>query len=207
MKKSFLLGAVLSSVFVACSEAGDPITPQYDDVCTTRCIDRPTVVAVPGTISLGSTQVVGFVIDGRVFDANSVRHSTQFRLSGVTFESDTVPGPLPPGPIEQILRTQVGQAAIKEIFALADDDGGPLPSDTVPGPGPSPGPANTIVWDFNTDGIADVLVLGSAKYLQNSKRLTANTAGFLLSASGGKTPFSSSLVPVNVAIEVGSSGR
>jgi hypothetical protein len=205
VKKSFLLGAVAIVSFVGCSEMGDPVDPQFDDICYIRaCYDAPSVVAVPGTITLGSTQVIGFVVDGRLLDANSVRHSMQFRLTGVSFESDTVPGPLPPGPIEQIVRTQVGQAAIKEIFALADDDGGPAPSDTVPGPGPSPGPAHTIVWDFNTDGVNDVLVLGTTKYLESTKRLSFNTAAYRLSTNTG---FTSALVGVSVVAEGKSFGK
>ena len=198
MKKSFVLGAVLSLGFVACSEAGDPITPQFD-LCMEACvIDRGGVVALPGTINLGSTLAVGFVVDGRIAAANSVR-GAQFFLTTMS-ESDTIPGPLPPGPIESLLRSVEGQAFIKTLFAMADDDGGPLPSDTIPGPGPIG--RNVIVWDFNSDGVQDMLVLASADYLKNTKRLSAATTAFQLSMKNGKTANLGGPIPVSISTEV-----
>lgn len=205
MNKSVLAGAVLVVGFVGCSEAGDPTgAPQlrFDEVCTTACYDsRIAVTAYPGTINLSNTLALGFVVDGRTLDANAVRKSTMFRLTSYdSGDSDTIPAPLPPGPVEHLLRTVEGRAFIKGIFAMADDDGGPAPSDTIPGPGPQPN--HTMVWDFNADGINDLLVLASAKYLKDSKRLRSSTVGFRLTVDNGKTSVSSGFLGVAVLSDI-----
>ncbi|HUP89881.1 MAG TPA: hypothetical protein VM100_11035 [Longimicrobiales bacterium] len=134
----------LAMVLVACSESS--VEPRYAKQFDTRCdvtLDRicdvaPTLTTFPKSLSFtGAPQVIVLVVNKAVFPSG-IPNGAKVTVGGAA-PSDTVPGPLPPGPGQQLLNTAAGYgqfaAALHSLYNL----GVASQSDTVPS-APLPGP-------------------------------------------------------------------